>query len=81
MHLVIVHISFNSIIIVNFFAVISFSSTQYTAAEGVNESITITLIRDGDTSSDVSINVSISAANLGKSVKKAILPTIKIWGV
>lgn len=48
------------------FAVISYSSSQYTATEGVDESVTIILIRDGDTSSNVGISMSISGANLGR---------------
>ena len=44
---------------------ITFQSNQYTAIEGVDESVTITVIRRGDNSSDVGVIISITGENLG----------------
>ncbi|CAI8015961.1 Scavenger receptor cysteine-rich type 1 protein M130 [Geodia barretti] len=42
---------------------ISFQSNQYTAIEGVDESVTITVVRYGDNSSDLCVSISISGGN------------------
>jgi hypothetical protein len=43
---------------------ISFQSNQYTAIEGVDESVTIIVVRYGDNSSDLCVGISISGGNL-----------------
>ena len=51
----------------NLYTSISFQSNQYTATEGVDESVTITVVRYGDISSDLRVTTSISGENLGES--------------
>ena len=50
----------------NLYTAISFQSNQYTAIEGVDESVTITVVRYGDNSSDLCVSISISGGNEGE---------------
>ena len=50
----------------NLYTAISFQSNQYTAIEGVDESVTIIVVRYGDNSSDLCVGISISGGNLGE---------------